>query len=99
MLAAQCGRVVFQAGYFVLLARSLGAHEFGAFASTLALVSLVAPFAALGSADLLIMDVARRPSLFRREFGHALSVIPVVAVPLSVVVVAAGAVLLPNLPA
>src|SRR5919204_217727 len=91
MLLAQIGRVVCQAGYFVLIARGLGAHGFGAFAAALALVSLLAPFAALGSGDLLTMHVARDPQSFRSEWGNALAAIAVVAAPLSAIALGAAA--------
>ena len=98
MLLAQIGRVVCQAGYFVLIARGLGAHGFGAFAAALALVSLLAPFAALGSGDLLTMHVARDPQSFRSEWGNALAAIAVVAAPLSAIALGAAAVLITALP-
>ena len=98
MFLSQALRVVCQGGYFVLIARGLGAHGFGAFAAALALVSLLAPFAALGSADLLTMHVARRPETFRSEWGNALAAIAVVAIPLSAIAVGAAAVLITALP-
>ncbi len=51
-------RLAVQALYFVLLARSLGADGYGAFASVLALASIGAPFAGLGSGNLLVKNVS-----------------------------------------
>jgi O-antigen/teichoic acid export membrane protein len=85
---AQTARVVVQALTFVLVARLLGPSGFGTFAATLALVMIVAPFAALGTGNVLVMRVARNPDEFRRAWGTALLCIPLAVVPLLVVVVA-----------
>ena len=62
----QGGLKVLQAAYFVIIAHSLGANGYGAFAAAVALSQLVAPLAALGSGNVLIQHVARR----RDAFGH-----------------------------
>ena len=59
----------FQAGYFVIVARALGASGFGAFAAGLALVSIVAPFSGLGARNLVVMRTARDQTLFSEYFG------------------------------
>lgn len=59
MLAGQVARIGVQGGYFILLARTLGAHEFGAVAAVLALVALLIPYSNLGSALLLVKNVSR----------------------------------------
>ena len=63
-------RVVGQAIYFVLIARSLGSSEFGAYAGALAMVAVLAPFSSLGSGNILIKNVARNPAMFL-NFGAA----------------------------
>jgi O-antigen/teichoic acid export membrane protein len=65
-------RAIIQAAYFVIIARSLGAEGLGAFAGVVALVSIVAPFASLGSGHLLIQNVARNAELFAKYWGNAL---------------------------
>ena len=97
MTLAQGGKLLVQAAYFVVVARALGARGFGAFAAALALVSILAPFAALGTGNLLVMHVARRPEEFARRFGNALVAIPVAGVLLLALVLALRAVAVPGL--
>jgi O-antigen/teichoic acid export membrane protein len=66
-------RVVGQAIYFVLIARSLGSSEFGAYAGALAMVAVLAPFSSLGSGNILIKNVARNPAMFPQYWGRALA--------------------------
>jgi O-antigen/teichoic acid export membrane protein len=66
-------RAVFQFLYFVLLARTLGPAEYGAFVGVLALVIFLSSFASWGSGNLLIKHVARDPSRFPERWGAALA--------------------------
>jgi len=97
MTLAQGGQLVIQALYFVLIARALGAGGFGAFAAALALVSILSPLAALGTGNLLVMYVARRPGSFGRYWGNALLAIPVAGVPLLLLSLVGAVLLVPNL--
>ena len=72
MILAQGLRVVTQAVYFVIVARSLGVNQYGAFVGAASLVSIAFPFSALGSGDLLVKNVSRDPSLFRQYWGNTL---------------------------
>lgn len=72
MLLAQGLRLVLQAAYFVIIARALGAEQYGAFVGTTALVAILAPFASLGSGNLLIKNVSRNRALFGEYWGNAL---------------------------
>jgi O-antigen/teichoic acid export membrane protein len=74
MTIGQGARVVFQAIYFVVVARALGPDGLGAFAGAVALVAIVAPFASLGAGNLLVKHVARVPDRFARYWGGALSI-------------------------
>src|ERR1700747_422734 len=65
-------RLIIQALYFVVIARSLGAANYGAFVGVVALVGIAYPFATLGSGNLLVKNVARDPSLFSLYWGRAL---------------------------
>jgi O-antigen/teichoic acid export membrane protein len=65
-------RLVIQALYFVVIARSLGAANYGAFVGVVALVGIVFPFATLGSGNLLVKNVSRDASLFSLYWGRAL---------------------------
>lgn len=70
--AAQVLRVGVQAIYFVLIARGLGAREYGAYVGVLSMVAVAAPFASLGTGNLLIKHVARDPDTFPRHWGKVL---------------------------
>jgi O-antigen/teichoic acid export membrane protein len=72
MLLAHGGRLVLQAVYFVVVARALGAEQYGAFVGASAIVSVVSPFAALGTGNLLIKNVSRDRTLFPTYWGNAL---------------------------
>lgn len=75
MLLAHGGRLVLQAIYFVIIARALGAEQYGAFVGASSLVSVLSPFAALGTGNLLIKNVARDRSVFPLYWGNALQAI------------------------
>ncbi|HTZ56725.1 MAG TPA: oligosaccharide flippase family protein [Acidobacteriaceae bacterium] len=53
----QAFRLVIQAAYFVLIARSLGPDAFGAFVTVVAMAALLGPFSGLGAANLFIKNV------------------------------------------
>ncbi|PYV77572.1 MAG: hypothetical protein DMG96_10840 [Acidobacteria bacterium] len=54
MLGGHGVRVVLQAIYFLLIARALGAAEYGAFVGAVSLMALVAPFSSWGTGFILI---------------------------------------------
>jgi O-antigen/teichoic acid export membrane protein len=64
MFLGQGLRLVIQAAYFTVIARSLGASNYGAFVSVAALAGIVFPFATMGSGFLLIKNVSRDQRLF-----------------------------------
>src|SRR5215469_14029763 len=72
MLLGQGLRLVIQALYFTLIARSLGAAKYGAFVGVVGLVGILSPFGTLGSGYLLIKNVARDRSQFPKNLGIAL---------------------------
>ncbi len=75
MSYAFIGSLLFQAAYFLILARILGASGLGLFAGALALVSIAAPFAGWGSGNLLVQHTSRSPEMFRERLGVALRAI------------------------
>ena len=79
-------RFVIQALYFVEIARSLGASNYGAFVGVVAIVSIAVPFGALGTGNLLIKNVSRDRKLFRDCWGAALATICVCSSALLMVV-------------
>ncbi len=50
-------RLVIQAAYFVLIARSLGPDEYGAFAAVVAMAAVLGPFSGMGTTNLFIKNV------------------------------------------
>ncbi len=87
---------VFQTAYFVVVARSLGASQFGAFAAAAALASVIAPFASLGSQNIMVLKTATQShETFRLYFGTSLAVTAVLG---SALVVSIDAVVRLTLP-
>ena len=74
MFLGQGLRLIIQALYFVEIAHSLGAGNYGAFVGVVALVGIAYPFGALGSGNLLVKNVARDRNLFAAYWGRALAV-------------------------
>jgi O-antigen/teichoic acid export membrane protein len=72
MLAGGGVRLFLQGLYFVLIARALGAEQYGAFVGVVALVAILAPFAPFGTGQILIRDVARDRKTFAHSWGNAL---------------------------
>lgn len=91
-------RLLIQALTVLLIARRLGAHEFGLWAASLAIVSIVAPFSALGTGNVLIMRIATEQSSFEVVWGNALLVVVGGCLIGTVVVLAVGAIVVPELP-
>jgi O-antigen/teichoic acid export membrane protein len=73
MTVGQGLRLVIQALYFVEIAHSLGARNYGAFISVVALVGIVFPFGSLGSGNLLVKNVVRNKNQFTSYWGRALA--------------------------
>jgi O-antigen/teichoic acid export membrane protein len=74
MLGGQGVRLSLQAVYFILIARALGAQQYGAFVGAVSLVALIAPFCSWGTGFILIKEVARNRNTFRQYWGAALGV-------------------------
>lgn len=72
LLSSSILRIVFQAGYFVILARTFGPEQYGSYIGTIAIISLFIPFASLGSNWILIQKVSRDQSLFANCFGTSI---------------------------
>ena len=64
LLLAKLFRIVIQAGYFIIVARTLGAENYGSFISVTALGTLAFPFVGLGSEHILIKCVSTDKNLF-----------------------------------
>jgi O-antigen/teichoic acid export membrane protein len=72
MLLGQGLKLLIQALYFTVIARSLGAQNYGGFVGVVGLVGILSPFATLGTGHLLIKNVARDRSQFKKHWGRAL---------------------------
>ena len=93
MLAGQGFRLVIQAAYFVIIARSLGPAQYGAFVGAAALVSLMTPLAVSGFGNILVKNVSRDHSKFPECWGNALAVSSGCGAVLVLVAILAGAVI------
>jgi O-antigen/teichoic acid export membrane protein len=65
-------RLIVQSVYFVVLARTFGPDQYGAFIAIIAIISLFIPFANLGSSRVLIQNVSRDRSRFAEYYGTAI---------------------------
>jgi len=95
MLLAQVARLVVQASYFLLMARSLGPEQYGAFVAVAAAVAVAYPFVGNGTGNLMVKHVARDRRLLPECLGNALFMTLASGVLLSVVVVPACRLVLP----
>jgi O-antigen/teichoic acid export membrane protein len=75
ILLAKLFNVVMQAIYFVIVARFLGAENYGSFIAVTALASIIFPFAALGSEHILVKYVAVNRASFPTYWGNALLIL------------------------
>lgn len=96
MMLAQGLRLVLQAGYFVIVARVLGAEQYGAFIGATALVAIVSPFASLGAGNLIVKNVSRNRDLFSDYWGNALFMILVSGLVLIPLLLLIKPIFLPN---
>lgn len=84
---------------FLVLARALGAGEYGLYAGATAFVSLALPFASAGAAHVLIARVAGRNESPDLAFGGGFSTVVVGTLLTSVVAVGVGTAVLTEIPA
>ncbi|MGH7073244.1 MAG: oligosaccharide flippase family protein [Stellaceae bacterium] len=78
-------RLAGQLGYFLLVARALGPHDYGIVASVTALLIVIAAFAGWGGDHVLIRHVTEAPARYPDYFGHALLMIAATALPLAAI--------------
>jgi O-antigen/teichoic acid export membrane protein len=65
-------RLLVQAVFFTVIARALGAGNYGSFVGVAALVGILYPFGTMGSGFLLVKSVARDKGTFAVAWGDAL---------------------------
>jgi O-antigen/teichoic acid export membrane protein len=89
-------RLLVQAAFFTIIARSLGANYYGSFVGVAALVGILYPFGALGSGHLLVREVARDKRMFAAAWGDALATTTVFGTLLVGIVILLSRVALPH---
>jgi O-antigen/teichoic acid export membrane protein len=67
-------RTIIQIAYLLILARALGAEQYGAFLAVVALVSILSPFSSMGTGHLLIRGIATERRPFAAPWGDAIAV-------------------------
>jgi O-antigen/teichoic acid export membrane protein len=72
MMGSHGLKLVLQAVYFIVVARKLGAAEYGTFIAASAVAEVVSPFSTLGIGNLMVKNVARDRNLFPLYWGNAL---------------------------
>jgi len=86
MLLAHGLRIVIEAVYFVLIARALHVQGYGTLVGVGALVGILSPFAGMGTGNLLIKNVARDGTSYKRCLGNALLMVLISGAALMVIV-------------
>ena len=74
MIAGQMAALGFQAIYFVLMGRTLGSREYGAFVGVAALVAVLGQFSNCGMEMILLRNVSHDRAQFAVTWGSALRV-------------------------
>jgi O-antigen/teichoic acid export membrane protein len=72
-MLGQMGQALVQGLQFLLVARMLGPHEFGYVAGVLAVTSALLPFSGLGSANMMVMHLARGTGVAHMLYGNSLT--------------------------
>lgn len=73
LMLGQLGQALVQGLQFLIVARILGPYEFGRVASVLAITSALLPFSGLGSANTMVMHLARGSKESHMLYGNALT--------------------------
>ena len=82
LLVGKGMRLVLQAAYFIVIARTLGVANYGAFVGTTAMVAIVSPFVGVGIETLLLKNVAKDRHLLPEYWGNALWMVLVTGISL-----------------
>jgi O-antigen/teichoic acid export membrane protein len=72
MVLGQGSGFLLQAAYFILIARLLGAYEYGVYAGAFALTSIIGQYSALGSGTIFLRYVSADPRKFPLYWGNIL---------------------------
>jgi len=77
MFLGQGVNFIVQGSYFILLARLLGATQYGVFVGATAAVSMLSQYSTLGSGMVLVRQVSRDRDEFRKYWGNVLMTTPI----------------------
>ena len=86
LIGASALTSVSQGIYVLILARALGAEQFGLFSGALALTAVFASVAGLGGGHVMVMRVSRAREVYRKQFGAALFYVSLTLIPLATLV-------------
>ena len=75
MISGQGISVAAQALYFILIGRTLGSREYGAFIGVVALVAALSQFSSLGMEMILVRNISRNRALFAETWGQSLVIL------------------------
>lgn len=79
VLLANLLKLVLQAAYFLVIARALGAQQYGAFVAITSAASLLSPFVANGCGRVMLRSIARDHASYSEAFGRAIRTTSVAA--------------------
>jgi len=74
MISGHGVSLVFQAAYFILIGRTLGSREYGAFVGVVAMVNVLSQFSSLGMEMILVRNISRKRESFAATWGSALQI-------------------------
>jgi O-antigen/teichoic acid export membrane protein len=75
MISGQSVSIVAQALYFILIGRTLGSREYGAFIGVVALVAALSQFSSLGMEMILVRNISRDRTSFASTWGQSLAIL------------------------
>jgi O-antigen/teichoic acid export membrane protein len=75
MISGQSVSILAQALYFILIGRTLGSREYGAFIGVVALVAALSQFSSLGMEMILVRNISRDRASFASTWGQSLAIL------------------------
>lgn len=75
MISGQGVSIAAQALYFILIGRTLGSREYGAFIGVVAMVAALSQFSSLGMEMILVRNISRDREAFAVTWGQALAIL------------------------
>ena len=75
MISGQGVSIAAQAVYFILIGRTLGSREYGAFVGVVALVTALSQFSSLGMEMILVRNISRDRDSFATTWGQSLAIL------------------------